>query len=79
MKFFGDLREMSEDESSALWQTGVYAGLMLLVIFGTVALWSHVNVLLLLGLPVLFFLTQGEWDAYKRFKAVRKEKVRADR
>jgi hypothetical protein len=59
---------MSEDESSALWQTLVYAGLMALVIFTTVTLWAHVNALLLLGLPVLYFMTQSEWERYKGFK-----------
>jgi uncharacterized membrane protein len=68
----GFFRDMKEDESSALWQALIYVGLMVLVVFGTIALWSHVNVLLLLGLPVLFYMAQGEWEAYKRFKMSRK-------
>ena len=65
---------MSGDESSALWQTFIYVGLMALLVFGTVALWTNVNVLLLLGLPVLFYMAQGEWEHYKRYKIARKAK-----
>lgn len=65
--------KMSEGESSALLQSGVYALLMLLLVFGTATLWDHVSVLLLLGLPVVYYLFQGEWDEYKKQKTIRKD------
>lgn len=64
---------MSEGESSALYQSGVYALLMLLLVFVTVTLWEHVSVLLLLGLPVVYYLFQEEWDEYKKQKGIRKK------
>lgn len=64
---------MSEGESSALYQAGVYALVMLLLVFVTVTLWEHVSVFLLLGLPMVYYFFKEEWDEYKKQKGIRKK------
>jgi len=73
------MRGMSEDESSALYQSGVYASLMLLLVFGTIVLWKVVSVYLLLGLPMVYYLFDEEWKEYKRQKNIRKRNLPRDR
>jgi hypothetical protein len=73
------MRGMSEDESGALYQSGIYALVMLLLVFGTVVLWAHVSVFLLLGLPMVYYLFIEEWDEYKRQKRIRKMNLPRDR
>ena len=64
--------KMSEGESSALYQSAVYALVMVLLVFGTVTLWKYVSVYLLLGLPMVYYLFSEEWEEYKKQKRIRK-------
>lgn len=64
---------MSEGESSALYQSAVYASVMLVLVFATVALWEYVSVYLLLILPLVYFPFQEEWAEYKKQKDMRKK------
>lgn len=71
--------KMSEDESAALYQSAVYASLMLLLVLGTVVLWQYVSVYLLLALPMVYYLFDAEWTEYKRQKNIRKMNLPRDR
>lgn len=65
---------MSEEETSALYHAALYALVMVLLVFATVTLWDHISVYLLLGLPMVYYLFQDEWEEYKKQKRIRKEK-----
>lgn len=67
---------MSEEESSALYQSAVYALVMALLVFTTVTLWVYVSVYPLLGLPIVYYMFRDEWDEYKRQRKKRKDSVK---